>query len=236
MAKYTILMSCGHESTVDLGGKTSDREHTIEYLKLHGLCRKCYKEKIDAENKAKGLIFNATVLPYINVDDGGILLSVWFSGDTLPHKDDIKALDYHWGEREAANDLFATYVPKCWQKTISLDNLEEEVEKAISVGAKSLVSDKGLFATMNYHIALEKQEKWKEQQERIKAINRPKVPSLISGHRWNRKIYGKAGNWSVYLDGEKVLVTDEQAEELKIYAKEKEEYNKKVEIIKNERI
>ena len=44
------------------------------------------------------------VLLYINDDDGSIMLSVWFSGNTKPYKDDIKSLGgYSWSGRESAN-------------------------------------------------------------------------------------------------------------------------------------
>ena len=88
MAKYTILMSCGHEDTIELFGKTADRERKIEYFKSSGLCKECYKKQMQEKAETEGLIFNATVLPYIDDDDGSILLNVWFSGNTKPCKDD----------------------------------------------------------------------------------------------------------------------------------------------------
>jgi ribonuclease BN (tRNA processing enzyme) len=90
--KYEIMMSCGHEDTVELFGKEKERDRKIEYFKIHGLCKECYRKKKEEETQKEGLIFNATVLPYINEKDGSILLSVWFSGDTKPHKDEIKSL------------------------------------------------------------------------------------------------------------------------------------------------
>ena len=84
--KYEIMMSCGHEDTVELFGKEKERDRKIEYFKIHGLCKECYRKKKEEETQKEGLIFNATVLPYINEKDGSILLSVWFSGDTKPYK------------------------------------------------------------------------------------------------------------------------------------------------------
>ena len=78
MAKYTVLMSCGHEDTVDLFGKTADRERKIEYYKSSGLCKECYKKKMEKQTELEEFTFNASVLPYINEDDGEILLFVWF--------------------------------------------------------------------------------------------------------------------------------------------------------------
>ena len=121
----------------------------------------------------------------------------------------------------------------CWNKIIKLIDLEKEVTKAVSIGAISSLSDSGLYAMMNYQIALNKQEEWKEKNIKVAAIEKPSVPSILKGHKWNQKIYGKSGNYSVYPDGEKISITDEQAEEIKSYLAAKEEYRKKVEEIKN---
>lgn len=230
MAKYTVQMSCGHEETVELLGKTADRERKIEYCKSEGLCRECYKKMMQKQSEAEGLIFNATVLPCIDEEDGSILLNVWFSGDTKPYKDDIKSLGgYRWSERESANDYFSTVrPPMCWNKVIKLADLKEEVMKATFIGADSTVSDTGLFAMIHYQIAVTKQKEWKEKRDRIAAIEKPVVPEVLKGHKWNQKTYGKQGNYSVYLDGEKVSITDEQEKEIKSYLAAKEEYKKKI--------
>lgn len=92
MAKYTVLMSCGHEETIDLVGKVSERYRKIDYFKENGLCKECYKKKMEEESSKEPFNFNATVLPYINEENGNILLNVWFSGNTKPYKDNIKLL------------------------------------------------------------------------------------------------------------------------------------------------
>lgn len=235
MAKYTILMSCGHEDTIELFGKTADRERKIEYFKSSGLCKECYKKQMQQKEETEGLIFNATVLPYIDDDDGNILLNVWFSGNTKPYKDDIKSLGgYRWSERESADDFFSVNKPPmCWNKNIKLDDLKNEITKATSIGADNVVSDSGLFAMVHYQIALEKQKEWREKKDKIAEIEKPSCPSVLKGHKWNQKIYGKSGNYSIYPDGEKVSITDEEAEEIKAYLTAKEEYKKKVEEVKN---
>lgn len=234
--KYTVLMSCGHEETVELLGKNADRERKIEYYKSNGLCKECYKKVMQEQTESEGIIFNATVLPYIDEENGNILLNVWFSGNTKPYKDDIKSLGgYKWSERKSANDFFSTArPPMCWNKVIKIGELEEEIVKAISIGAENIVSDSGLFAMAHYQIAVDKQKEWKENQDKIATIQKPAVPEVLKGHKWNQKIYGKSGNYSIYPDGEKVFITDEQAEEIKIYLVAKEEYKKRVEEIKNE--
>lgn len=72
MAQYTVLMSCGHEDTVYLFGKGSERERKIKGFEAYGLCKACYKKKMEEKAKAEGLVFNATVLPWIDDKNGNI--------------------------------------------------------------------------------------------------------------------------------------------------------------------
>ena len=44
MAKYDITYSCGHSATIQLYGKTSERERKIEWFEREGLCPACYRE------------------------------------------------------------------------------------------------------------------------------------------------------------------------------------------------
>ena len=92
MANYTIIMSCGHEGTVSLYGKYSERQRKIEYFQNKGLCKQCYKKKMEEEMMTETLTFHASVLPYIDEVDGGLLLYVWFDWNTKPYKDKIKLI------------------------------------------------------------------------------------------------------------------------------------------------
>lgn len=47
--KYEVKMSCGHTETIQLFGKTADRERRIEWLERYGLCEECKKEKAAEE-------------------------------------------------------------------------------------------------------------------------------------------------------------------------------------------
>ena len=49
MAKYDVTYACGHTETVELFGKTSERERKIEWMERDCLCPSCYKEKQQAE-------------------------------------------------------------------------------------------------------------------------------------------------------------------------------------------
>lgn len=52
MAKYYIEHTCGHEETVELFGKVSERERRIEWLEAHS-CTECWKKERKAETKAR---------------------------------------------------------------------------------------------------------------------------------------------------------------------------------------
>lgn len=43
------------------------------------------------------------------------------------------------------------------------------------------------------------------------------IPEIVKGKGWNGRIYGKQGNYSIYLDGEKVNISDEESVMLSEY-------------------
>lgn len=226
MAKYTVTMACGHEETIELFGKNSERERKIQYYESKGVCKECYKKQIATKESEQGLEFHVSILPYINEDNGSIMVSVWFDGNTRPYKDEIKSLGgYTWSERESAQDWYSFNAPPlCWNKTVSISLLEEETQKAIGIGATPKENNKYLFESAHYYLAKSLQKKWQEKQDKIAALEKPAAPNVLKGHKWNQKVYGKPGNFSVYLDGVKVLLSDEEAEEVREYAEKKSAY------------
>ena len=46
--KYDITYSCGHAGTVELYGKTSDRESKIRWYETTAVCPECYKKQQEA--------------------------------------------------------------------------------------------------------------------------------------------------------------------------------------------
>ena len=180
--------------------------------------------------------FHVSISTDIDEEDGSILLNVWFEGNTKPHKDDIKSIGgYRWRDRQSASDFFSEKMsPLCWTKTIKHSELEKEVAMASKIGAntKKLLDDSDFFETSNYQIAVERQKKWKEKEDKIESIEKPEVPDILAGHRWNYNIYGRKGNYSIYIDNEKISISDQKAEEIKDYIIKNEEYKKRIEEIK----
>lgn len=96
-----------------------------------------------------------------------------------------------------------------------------------------MLDDSDFFESTNYQIAVKKQKEWQEKKDKIESIENPKAPSILVGHRWNYNIYGRKGNYSIYLDGKKTSISDQKAKEIADYLIKNEEYKKKVEEIKN---
>lgn len=113
-------MSCGHEQEVTLFGKNSDRERKIHYFETQGLCKECYKKEMEEIAASQPFSLNIDILPYINNENGEILLFMWFDGNTKPYKDQIKEIGYTWQGKENADNLFGLkYSNKmCWAKIV----------------------------------------------------------------------------------------------------------------------
>lgn len=235
MAKYTIKMSCGHEQEVTLFGKNSDRERKIHYFETQGLCKECYKKEMEEIAASQPFSLNIDILPYINNENGEILLFMWFDGNTKPYKDQIKEIGYTWQRKENADNLFGLkYSNKmCWAKIVDVKDIEKEVKKAKEIGVERVVSKKNLLSELAGSIAMQLHNEWEKKNSAILELHRPEKPKLIKNSKWNWKVYGRSGNQSIYLDGDKVNITDEQAEELQKYVREEEKYRKDVQLIKS---
>lgn len=53
MAKYSVTFSCGHEETVELYGKTADRERKIEWMENYAVCSECYQRHKKEQEEAR---------------------------------------------------------------------------------------------------------------------------------------------------------------------------------------
>lgn len=235
MAKYTVMMSCGHEQEVALVGKNSERERKISYYEKHGLCKECYKAKMNKIAESEPFSFNVELLPYINSDNGEILLFAWFDGNTKPHKDQIKELGYSWQQKESADNIFGLKYTNemCWSKIVDMKDIAKEVQKAKSIGVEKVVSKKKLLSEIAGSLAMKMHNEWKEKNAAVSKLDRPEEPELIKGYNWNWKVYGRSGKQCIYLDGQKINITDEQAEELEKYVDAEKKYREDVQLIKS---
>lgn len=217
--KYDIMMSCGHIETVQIYGKADDRERKIRYFENYRTCKECYKQKMRERERKQGLLFHACIDPCVQQMDGDVYLLAWYSGDTITHKDEIKSFGYYWDGRR-------------WWKKIKLQEFQEKAVQAASIGAKKTESKKPL-QMYYFKRALTAQEEWYDIRDKISAVKKPERPGIVKGHYWNQNIYGRDGQYRIYLDDEETFISDEDAIQIKKYLVEKDEYSKKVEEIKS---
>lgn len=247
MAKYDINYSCGHSGVIVLQGKTSERERQIEWRES-GVCPECYKAKKREEKIEMGLVYNIDIDTNVMklFEDTEKIIRISFDGDTLTHKDNIKSIGgYTFGEIEPVGFLgfmSATHHVHSWYKHVTIDQLKSEIKRAESIGAKrgKYPNDTEVaLARATIAEARKCNQKRKEEFDlKIASIEKPVPPAVwekhIQGHKCNRKIYGRSGNYQVYADNEKIELTDEEAVELEKYWKAREKYEKAIDKIKSE--
>lgn len=51
--KYDVTYSCGHTATVELFGKSEDRDRKLHWMETEGMCPDCYKAWLREENDRK---------------------------------------------------------------------------------------------------------------------------------------------------------------------------------------
>jgi len=237
MAKYTVTFSCGHTGTVELLGASAERERKIEHFQEQGICSECYKAEQKAKQEATPLTLTVEALPF----EQKILLS--FDGNTMPHKDDIKAAGFYWGEAQNGGlfgGLSMSSPKKCWHKYVALEAVDDIVKslKALNPVVKNKVTQADIMAFADVKAKKEAQQvAVQEKKEQIKSkiadIEKPVVPAKIDGKKFNGKIYGKQGNYTIYPDSVKTSITDAEAKEIEDYLKAVDNYNRKVAEIKN---
>ena len=230
MAKYNITYSCGHEGTVQLFGKSEERERKIKYYEEFGLCAECYKKQKQEENAKLGFLIGGSVADTLS-GKGEIQICLSFAGDTLPHKEEIKALGYRWTAVDASQMAYMHKPDMGWVKVVPYEHLEEEKEKAFAIGAKEAeISDRELANQKERYQEMlseqriykrnlrkkapqdtsENREKQQMYEEKLRSLC-PVEPDVIRGKYWNEKVYG-------------FEISDEEATALKKYLSDRAEY------------
>jgi hypothetical protein len=240
-------------------GKRKDRENKLDWLSRTVVCPACYRAEQAEKERAAGLVYNLDVT-LMHGTGTTVYITEWFSGDTLTHKDAIKAAGYSWAELEdrAFVSFFGTmrYPQKRWQKvhTVDLVKMAKETDdlkamlrdKILQIGAASDNFDCAKVvlpdafspdvAMIGHAIATAQATAaaQAEQDAKIAEIIKPLRPEWARGKKWNGTIYGSAKSGQrIYLDGEEVKMTAEQAAEMKNYLAAFEEYKVAVKKIKN---
>jgi hypothetical protein len=166
--KYELICNkCGKNYVKDITGKKQDE--TLQYHQHYGVCPECWKEEKRKKEKEMGLLFCATVLPFVNEDTGELMIELYFDGNTYDSKELIKSIGgYHWDAIKSGGDFYSAYPKKSWMKWIPAkkERIIKEIEKAESIGAK-YVEKTDLFLKAQYEAALEQQKDWKRRHKKI---------------------------------------------------------------------
>lgn len=172
MAKYMVTMACGHTEEVTLYGESRARQRKIEYYSENRLCTECYKKMMREKKEPEPFALNASVLPYINEENGNVMLYLWFEGDVEWHERDIQRLGYLFERRNAPADrLTPEKAPFCWGKTIDVDDFQPELVKAEGIGADVEFSPERIASALSYNHALQLSREWKKQH--AASVRRP---------------------------------------------------------------
>jgi len=142
MSWYTIDHACGHSRETQLYGKTSGREDKVAYMAGQD-CPQCWgAKKREAESKMP--IAMTVRTNGLDTDPvGNIMAEIILTGGTVPRKDEIKALGYHWAEvRGGVLSMLSMSAPdKAWIKTAPLAELADATSaanRAMTADAKAL--------------------------------------------------------------------------------------------------
>lgn len=151
MAKYEVKMACGHTHTVELFGKTSDRERKIKWLEENGICPECkakeaaqgceeiemhygeYKKNY-SECETKPNSYNAetkTIIVYVPIEES--------VEETNPEEQAIKEMCEVFGVKENDSD-YKNFVGFC--KNALACSVEENEKAMLSQAEKYKGSDK----------------------------------------------------------------------------------------------
>lgn len=164
MAKYMVTMACGHTEEVNLYGENLERQRKIEYYSENRLCTECYKKMLQEKENSEPFTFMASVLPYINEENGNVMLYIWFEGDVKRHEREIQKLGYLFERRNIPSDrLTPEKAPFCWGKTIDIEDFQLELIKAEGIGADVEFSPERIASALSYNNALQLSREWKQQ-------------------------------------------------------------------------
>ena len=241
MGKYDVTYSCGHTGTVNLAGKNTERERQIAWMEQECLCPDCYKAVKRKEEKEKGFLYDVR-LPHAEAMRGKQPIFYFvFSGDTMPHKDEIKMLGAKWTDDYPeigwlGDVLKIKRQPNCWVLQVPVDELETAMAKAEVIGASlermPSKDDIALYVS-TYRDA---QNRLNTKRETLGP--KPAWPTEFSelwpaDHTWNGKFYGRAGSYCVYFrpkaggDGVKVSISDEIKTKVEEVQSARDEWNRK---------
>ena len=216
------------------------------------LCPDCYKAQKQEESKALGLVAEARLDDTAALLKGAAEVVIVIVNGGYERKDELKAAGYRWTEDFPASrksgpaglllDIVGGPETKMWAKRMPLADLAAAVEEIQVMGGKIKLPSEGEQAgyadALRYgqKKAAEKSAAAAEAEAKVAAALEalgpcPEYPedvaAILAAGRWNGKIYGRRGNWSIYISGDKQALTDAQKEALVATQEARQEWRAK---------
>jgi len=230
MAKATVICTCTEcgakfeKSTIKQNRREADSWESWA-VSNYTQCPSCWAK----EQRQKQVETPLTLI--IDVEPFSQKIILHFDGNTMPAKDDIKTLGYSWGDKPMTGFLgiLETRSKKCWYKITDINSLDNEINQVKNINA--IITNH--ITAVDLAALAEIAKKQDAKQAEITKIQKPIVPAKLAGKKWNGTIYGKAGSYCFYGDGQKIELTDTEKTEIEAYLKAKAEYKKAVAEIEN---
>ena len=202
-------------------------------------CSACYKKRLREEEAQKPLTITTSVYTITPA------LVFTASGNTMPRKDELKALGFRWQEPLPSGllgFLSAKRPAKAWQKVFEIkhddldgfsDRLAKALEEIDSLGAEMVDSITDIDMEALRESLRIKEERQKAEADAIAALDKPTRPEFFPAGRWNGTIYGSARNgYSIYVNGEKITMDEAQKKTLEDYLAKAKAYSDAVDKIR----
>jgi hypothetical protein len=191
---------------------------------------------------AEGLVLTLGV---VAVGDPAVIITL--TGNTIDHKDAIKAQGFKWGHKPAASifrDFLSMREPaKCWYKIIALagDDLDASlrmvadvvnaIQSALPISTTNQQIDPLDIYSLRQNLA-KKAEQAKAKAETaaaVAALDKPSRPEWMDVGRWNGKIYGNDEyGHRIYVDNKEIKLTSDQAADLLAYQAACDQYQAQI--------
>lgn len=235
MAQYTINYACGHGSTTkNLTGKVAERERYAAWAEANMVCPVCYKSQKAAEDAASPQTAKITLVPAAEP-----IIAIEISGQLEANKDALYALGYRWSDSTSGGLMGYFSMSRPARVLAILHKIESAPvvsawinEQAAALKPLGYAVQDALTALDLAYIAkltsarqddADAKSAARARLAEIKANDpRPEISPLRkrineiearSGRKWNGKIYGKPGRYSIYVADTQYQLTDAEVSE-----------------------
>lgn len=194
--------------------------------RTYDICPSCYGKQMQEEKKARGLLLSVRLRsPYKSEKECVALI---YDGDTYSHKDSLREMGATWTdlypakEEQFAGGMFAfdsRQRYKKWVINCTPEDLGSLIKRSSDLGATIIsgIDEMQLttWAAVHNQVLANHAEKDAEKAKKLEALG--PMPDWLeaikekwpTGAKWNTKFYGKPGRWTIYLDNEKITLSDE---------------------------